>query len=630
MTLRRTASCLATAALVVAAAAAQAVAADSLRIDTVDAGKHPRVELTVTAPESLAGKRLGPESFTISENGRAVAARVAALPSDNLAVLLLVDTSGSMSGAPMEAAKSAAADFIDQMPAGVRISVVGFGTTPSVEAGFTTDHARAASAVQSLEARGETALYDAVLTAGRQFPKGRSLRRALVLLSDGGDTVSRATLNEAAASVGASRASTHVVELKSPESDSDALVALAKAGNGTVVRTTDPAQLAALYDSVAAELVNRYVLRFRSEAYGPTELLTAIDSEGVRAEATKLVQFPPPPPAKPAPPSVRPGEVLRLGWIAEPWVPAVGAAVVFAGLAVLLLTVLAPRRRRRALVEDRPAATAGEKMPTIATVTAYLVRSADQLLERRGKTRSLNNRLEQAGVNLRPAEYVVLSGCAMILTFATLLLFAGPWVALIAAVGAGFAVRTYINIRIARRRAAFSEQLGDTLQLLAGSLRAGYGLMQAVDAVSREADEPTGEEFRRLVVETRLGRDFSDSLQAMADRLGTEDFTWVVQAMEIHREVGGDLAEVLDAVAGTIRERDQIRRQVKALSAEGRLSAVILLGLPFFMAAAISVLQPGYLQELFRHPVGWAMVITSGILMTVGTIWVRRLVRLVF
>jgi tight adherence protein B len=133
------------------------------------------------------------------------------------------------------------------------------------------------------------------------------------------------------------------------------------------------------------------------------------------------------------------------------------------------------------------------------------------------------------------------------------------------------------------------------------------------------------------VVESRLGRDPSDALEALAARLGSDDFAWVVQAIEIHREVGGDLAEVLDNVGNTIRERDQIRRQVKTVSAEGRLSGWVLIALPFVIGLWMSITNPSYIGELTSNGLlGWSMLAVSGVLMTAGAIWIRALVRLKF
>ena len=145
--------------------------------------------------------------------------------------------------------------------------------------------------------------------------------------------------------------------------------------------------------------------------------------------------------------------------------------------------------------------------------------------------------------------------------------------------------------------------------------------------MGREAPEPTSSEFRRLVVEARLGRDVSRSLHAMSARIGTDDFEWVVQAIDIHREVGGDLAEVLDTVAGTIRERNQVLRQVKTLTAEGRLSAYILLALPVLLAAALRLINPSYFVLLTSGP-GLLLAGVSVVMLGIGALWFRKLCKL--
>jgi len=185
-----------------------------------------------------------------------------------------------------------------------------------------------------------------------------------------------------------------------------------------------------------------------------------------------------------------------------------------------------------------------------------------------------------------------------------------------------------LSLKIRKRRAAFSAQLGDTLQLIGGGIRAGYGLMQSIDSVANEAVPPTCEEFRRLVAEVNLGRDTMESLHAMARRVESEDFEWVVEAIEIHREVGGDLADILDTAATTIRDRDQIRRRIKTLSAEGRMSAGILLALPFLVGIAVAITNPGYLAELTTSGVGLAMITVGLVLMVLGALWMRKIIRL--
>jgi tight adherence protein B len=166
--------------------------------------------------------------------------------------------------------------------------------------------------------------------------------------------------------------------------------------------------------------------------------------------------------------------------------------------------------------------------------------------------------------------------------------------------------------------------------MLAGGLRAGHSLLRSVDAVAQEADSPTSEEFARLVNESRLGRDLKDSMLDAAKRLKSEDFDWTGQAIEIHREVGGDLAEVLDHVGETIRERSEIKGQVKSLSAEGRISAYILVALPVGMFIYLSAASPDYVGILYSNLLGWVMIGMSFVLITIGSWWLSRVVKIKF
>ena len=243
---------------------------------------------------------------------------------------------------------------------------------------------------------------------------------------------------------------------------------------------------------------------------------------------------------------------------------------------------------------------------------------------------ALNDALERAGIDMRTGEFVVLvAGATLAALFVGLLLF-GPIVGLVLGVVVVVGFRTAVSIRAERRRAKFGDQLGDTLQLISGTLRAGHGLLQAVATVAEEAESPTREEFGRVVIETRLGKSLNDALDAAAARVRNDDFEWVVEAIDIHRDVGGDLAEVLDHVAATIRSRNSIRRQVQALSAEGRLSAWILLVLPLGLTVVISIVNPSYLGELTDTTAGNILIGVGIALLGLGGLWLRRIVRIVF
>jgi tight adherence protein B len=178
-----------------------------------------------------------------------------------------------------------------------------------------------------------------------------------------------------------------------------------------------------------------------------------------------------------------------------------------------------------------------------------------------------------------------------------------------------------------RRRTQFAEALPDTLQLLTSTLRSGYGLLQALDSVAEEAAEPARTEFRRALLEIRVGRDPSTALHALSDRMASQDFAWVVGAIDINREIGGDLVAVLETTAETIRERQKTFRQMRALTAEGRLSSKILTALPIVVALVMWMINPDSMARL-GSGLGLLMSVAGGVFLLMGWIWIKRLVRI--
>jgi tight adherence protein B len=181
-------------------------------------------------------------------------------------------------------------------------------------------------------------------------------------------------------------------------------------------------------------------------------------------------------------------------------------------------------------------------------------------------------------------------------------------------------------VKESRRTSAFLALLPDTLQMIAGSLSAGFSMPQAMDTVVREGQQPITGEFNRALVEARLGVPIEEALDGVAQRMKSQDFGWVVMAIKIQREVGGNLAELLTTVAATLRERERLRRQVKALSAEGRLSAWILGLLPPVFSLYLVLTRPDYLKPLWTTAMGLFFVGLGVILLTVGTLWMRKAV----
>jgi tight adherence protein B len=189
------------------------------------------------------------------------------------------------------------------------------------------------------------------------------------------------------------------------------------------------------------------------------------------------------------------------------------------------------------------------------------------------------------------------------------------------------ATTAYQVHRISRRARAFTEQLPDGLQLVIGSLRSGFSLSQALESLVRESPEPLAAEFGRAVAEHRLGADLSDALDRLAQRIGSEDLNWAVMAVRIQRDVGGNLADVLQTSVETMRERERLRRHVRALSAEGRLSAWVLVAVPAFLGAFMMVYRRSYLSPLFNDPRGLVMLAVGLVLFVVGIFWLTRIIK---
>jgi tight adherence protein B len=305
----------------------------------------------------------------------------------------------------------------------------------------------------------------------------------------------------------------------------------------------------------------------------------------------------------------------------------VGVASVAAALLIVTLAVL-PGRVKVPLSRLDP--SYAPPSSALAGAGAAAGAAVEKVLVKRGRLAAGAAALERAGMTISLPDLVLAVSLLTLAVAAVGTLLGGLLLGLLAAVAVPLGARVFIKFKTSRRQSAFADQLDDSLQLMASSLRAGHSIMRAMDAVSQEAGSPTAEEFTRLVNETRVGRDLTEALDEIAERTASDDFAWVAQAISIHREVGGNLAEVLDAVGHTIRERNAIRRQVKALSAEGKLSAIVLMALPFGIVAFISMTNPGYLTGFTESALGFGMLAVAAVMMTVGGLWLKNTVKIRF
>jgi tight adherence protein B len=263
--------------------------------------------------------------------------------------------------------------------------------------------------------------------------------------------------------------------------------------------------------------------------------------------------------------------------------------------------------------------------------TALLQRAValtESVADRQGYLSRTEAALERADMPLRAAEALFFYITVVVVTGLVSLLLFPPMGALILVLAAALLPPAFVNFKASRRRKKFQALLPDMLQLLSGTLRAGYSLMQGVEAVSTEVGEPMGKELRRVVTESRLGRPLEEALDGVATRMGSGDFAWAVMAIRIQREVGGNLSELLLTVAETMVARERLRRDVSALTAEGRVSAMVLGLLPVGLGAALFALNPDYMAKLLNTGLGNILLGLSIFAMLVGFAWMRQIIKI--
>jgi Flp pilus assembly protein TadB len=331
--------------------------------------------------------------------------------------------------------------------------------------------------------------------------------------------------------------------------------------------------------------------------------------------------------------AARPGSAA-LAWRSS-WTLFAVLAAVFVALLVAALLVIGWLRRG-----DRSRHLVGQlerygprHVPAPADAEGRVARTAvgwaAQLLRSSNAEQGLAQRLDLAGIARTPAEWALLGGCACLVLTATVTVLDGNIViaALVGFLAGWLGMRLAVSVRIARRRAAFSDQLPDVLQLIAGSLKAGFSLPQALVSVVREDTQPAAGEFSRALAEARVGVDMEVALEGVANRMDSDALRWTVMAIRIQREVGGNLAEVLVTTVGTMRERAYLHRHVRGLSAEGRLSAYILLALPVLVGGWLFASDRNYMRPLYTTGLGLLMLVGAAVLFVLGAAWMRVLIK---
>lgn len=311
------------------------------------------------------------------------------------------------------------------------------------------------------------------------------------------------------------------------------------------------------------------------------------------------------------------------------------AVAVGAGLALVVVGLLTRARARQDELlaylelpfaeEDVDPDELVERVGLLAPTTG----AVDEMLTKLDLVDRIGAKLQRARMPVRPGEYVTLAATTTLAVGMWIALFTGAWAAgLVALVLVPMGFAAFLDHRISKRTRLFEEQLPPTLGLIASSLRSGHTLLRSIDMMVEESPPPMSEEFERVLAETRLGLPLMDALDRMAERVELKDFEWIVHAIRIQQSTGGKLADLLFTLAEYMRAREEVRREVRVLTAEGRFSAYVLIALPFLVGLWIQVSNPGYFSSMFQ-PIGYLMLVAGALMMGIGAFVISRMIKAV-
>ena len=608
---------------VIAASAEPVATVRSVRLQ----GSSAEVQILVnSAPSSITSAAI---SVVATSAGEELPAQVqldsttATPTTDNSRkqLMLVLDASGSMAGDKLKQAKAAAKRFLQEAPADLEIGVITFSQSASVITEPTLDRERAVAAINDIRATGNTALFDAIqlalVTIG-DVPGG-----TVVVLSDGDDTSSKATVKEAIASLKNSDVTTNFIAYQRNVGTTKQLEKLATAGSGRMFAAeTEDALLSVFAQSVGTVNAMLSVLITLPNAWAGGEHTVAIALSLGDAKVGLTASIPV------AAPTSATTHLAPLTLLIYTIMILIGVYVF-----VLLVTESSQRDKRRRI--ERIVSTYAkhvkiEETPqTDLTVLETLEDWIRPILERRGTVEEVALMLEGAKINRSPEQWILVKIGAALATasFFIILFKSAVFGTLIGGVVGWVLPQVFANRRRASRCKRFEENLPDSLMLMASSLRSGFSLDQAIVAAADQAGTEMSEELRKAIQEIRIGLQLEVALGRVADRVNSPDFAWVVNALRIQRKSGGNLAELLSTAAKTVRERGQLHREVQALTAEGRLSAYVLIGLPIGLFAFLGLTQPGYIEPLWSTSLGIMISIVGLAMLAIGWAIMSRMVK---
>ncbi|HSC50674.1 MAG TPA: VWA domain-containing protein [Gaiellaceae bacterium] len=608
-------------AAVVAALVAPVAAGASLSLRGIDTSGYPTVRVTVVAPVAAAAA-----PPTLTENGNAVVGLHASNLASTKSVVVAIDRSRSMAGSKLADALDAARAFLHTKAPSDRVSVVAFGSKAVQLTTFSQSTADADEALRLLkvDSSNGTALYDALQLSASSLRNQVGRARVVVLLTDGKDVSSQTSLQAALATARDTGTLVYPIAVGGDGATVAPLREMARETGGSFKSAASSASLHAVYASIADELKRTWRVEYVTAAR-PGEQLhlrVVLNPEGAASTNVRI-------PGSAAPDTG--GSQLP-----SPLYSSLGGLLLTMLVAFLVLTACGflfasakgswVKTRLAPHVEGSRKAHKREKGQRLAALGG-LFRATEQAFGHRRVWTKLQRKLERADLPLRTVEFAYLIvGSAFVLgVFAAV---AGrPTLQILIAFAVGGAIPYgFVALKAKRRMNAFDEQLPDLLVTLAASLKAGHSFKQGIQTIVDEGHEPASKELGRVVTDTRLGRPMDEALADTAERIGSKNFSFVITAVTIQRQVGGSLAGLFDMVAETVRQRQQFARKIKGLTAMGRASAYVLIGLPFFIALALTALNPSYMHPLYSTSTGHSLIMGGLVMMVIGSLILKKLV----
>jgi tight adherence protein B len=627
------------ASVLLAAAAANAGA--TFRITEASSGTGwPGRAYVLTLPQQ---RQINPGDVSVTENGQGVDGLLVtpveqSAPKD-FGSVLAIDASTSMRGKPEAAAFAAAHAFAAERKAQQQMAVVTYNAVPTVKLPFTTDGQKidAALATPPPYVYG-THLYDTVLASLKLLKDAHIKAGSIVLLSDGQEapahheTGTHATEPVAAAAARDAHVRVFTVGLRSRLSRLGALKKLAGDTGGEYAEAKTADQLARIYDQLGSKLANEYLIHYRSLAKAGVHVDVRVRVKGLQGVATTAYDTPQLLTLKPLPKAPYHPSISHRLWsssLATVLVSILGGALIGLGTYALLAGPKKPtvRRRLAEFVSVRP--ERDKRTRTTTQITGRMFEGTQTALQGTGWWQKFKWELEIAQIKTPAEQIVVLTLVGSLLALMFVGIFLGHiLVGLIFALAVPYAVRSLIKHDLEKKRRQFGEQLPDNLQVLSSALRAGHSFVGALSVVINDAPEPAHAEFQRVIADEQLGVPIDQALHVVAERMQNRELEQVALVAALQRESGGNTAEVLDRVTETIRERFELRRTVKTLTAQGRMSRWVLTLLPIALFSFISLINPGYMHVLYTSTFGKVMLGFAAVSCTAGSLLIKRIVNI--